>query len=109
MRLQTKNDLVINAVNTVGSRALADEINYYIEIDDDEHRPRNYYDALNQTEERAEYNADRSLLIPARKALIILNVYQPMTKQELRNTETSHGKNYAFKMNKKKYTFRRHL
>lgn len=109
MSSQAKNNRVAAAINEVNSIALYDEIEYRIELQKDEGHKLDYYTALNDAEQMAEDYQDRALLTAARKALIKLGVYRAMTETQLANTFTSGGKNYAFKMDGKKYAFERHL
>ena len=97
------------ALDDNANASLWDEIEYRIDIDDEENREPDYYQALLDAEEIAEYYNDRPMLNAARKTLISLGVYSAMSQHEIENTFTSGGKNYAFKMYKKKYKFREHL
>ena len=110
MNLTEKNNLVRAALAEVNSKALNDEIDYFIEIDKEEVRDPDYYDALSQANDRGEEWNDRQLVVPSRRALIILGVVKVATEEQLARTETlGNRKKYWFKLDGKKYQFDTHL
>jgi hypothetical protein len=114
MTLQERNDLVKAALAEVASPELQEEVEYYLDIDDEEQRPHDYYDALEQAESLAEDCGDRKTLTAARKALIALGVYRHWTDEELAciqvftSSSRSHKK-WDFILGGKKYKFENHL
>jgi len=114
MNLKERNALVKAAIAEIDSSELNDEIEYYLSIDDDEQRPHDYYDALEQAESLSEDIGDRKMLRSARKALIQLGVYRHWTDEELSHVQvfSSSGrshKKWDFILGGKKYRFEDHL
>jgi hypothetical protein len=110
MTLDEMNRTIKTALALLNNKALNEEVEHFLYIDDDEQRPRDYYDALCQAEQLAEYNNERKVLTPARTILISLGVYVVVTEEQLANTMTlGGGKKYAFQLGGLKYNFEKHL
>lgn len=104
-----RNDQAKAAIAAEANPALNSEIEHFLSIDDDEQRPHDYYDALEQAAELAEYNRERAVLTPARRCLIELGVYRIITDEEIARIQTLGGRKYDFQLGGKKYTFEKHL
>ena len=114
MTLEDRNQATRDALDKVNSRKLLAELQYYLEIDDDENRSRDLYAALRAIEDRASPNQEPSLLAAARRALIILGVYREVTPEELAGSVTLRGGKQRpsrpdFRLNRKAYRFEKHL
>lgn len=110
MTLDETNRIVKTALLALNSKPLNEEIEHFLFIDDDEDRPRDYYDALCQAEDLAEYNTERKVLVPARICLIGLGVYVEVTDEQLAGTQVlGSTKKYAFQHLGVKYNFEKHL
>ena len=112
MNITQRNEKVHAALVKVASPALWQEIEHYLSIDDDENRPRDYYDALDQAHDLAEDLRDRKVYVPCRRALVALNVFVVITDEQIHNTITLGGsrvKCYDFKLDGLKYVFDKHI
>ena len=105
----TINDQVKAALAKFANPDLLEEIEHYLCIDDDEQRPHDYYDALDQAADRAEEWKTTATLKAARRCLVELGVYRSVTEEQLRRTQTLGGqRKYAFQLDKIKYQFNAH-
>lgn len=78
-----RNELTKAALAKVNHAMLNEEVEHFLSVDDDEQRPHDYYDAVTQAYELAEYHSERSLMTACRRVLIELGYYEPTTKEEL--------------------------
>lgn len=114
MTLSDRNDTVRKALDKVNCKRLNNDVEYYLDIDDDEERPQDVYEAVIQAEEFAEEHGDRPVLLAARRVLIALGVYARMTLEEIDSTtvwSTGGGRRVpgSFKYRGEPYHFVGHL
>lgn len=110
MNREKANTLIRAELARVSSKALNDEIEHFLSIDDDEDRPHDYYDAIDQAYDLAIDVNDRKVIVPARRVLIAIGVYRIITEDEIANTVTlGRGKKYDFQHEGAKYVFENHL
>ena len=112
MRLDeiTNNERVRQAIAKFPNSELISEIEYRLEIQAESEEPvKDYYLALQDTEDFAEDNRAGPLLRAARRVSIELGVYRPVSEDELARTQNLGGKKYYFKLAGVKYQFDKHL
>jgi len=108
--MTTRNELVQAALAVVKCKPLNSEVEHYLSIDDDEQRPYDYYEAIDQAYELALDVGDTVVIKAGRLCLILLGVFIVITEEQIANTVTlGRGGAYDFKLNGKKYVFNEHL
>ncbi len=78
-----RNELTKAALARVNSKALNSEVEHFLSVDDDERRPHDYYDAIDQAYALAEYHNERALMTACRKVLIDLGYYKEVSREYL--------------------------
>lgn len=106
-----RNELTKAALAKVNDKHLNGEVEHFLSVDDDEQRPHDYYDAVEQSLDLADDYADRKVLVPARRVLIELGVYKVVTREYLAGITTLEGQGIApdFKLGGLLYLFKRGL
>lgn len=110
MNREQANEIIKAELARINSRALNHEVRHFLSIDDDEGRPHDYYDAIDQAHNLAHDVNDRKVLTAARRVLIAVGVYRVITEEEIRRTVTmGRGRKYDFQLDGVKYVFDNHL
>lgn len=109
MNLEQRNRLVSAALDKVDSAALHEEVEFRLNIDAEEQRESDVYQALLDAEETFAEWRQRGALKAARRVLIDLGVYKPMTDDQVATTIRTRGPAWDFKLNNVPYQFDRHL
>lgn len=110
MNLYERNEKVRAELGMLESAALNEEIEHFLSVDSEEGRAFDYYDALDQAYDLAEYHSDRKVLVPARRVLCRLGVYRTISEDEIRNTVSlGRGRKYDFQLDGVKWVFDNHL
>ena len=111
-----RNELTKAAIARVNNKMLNSEVDHFLSVDDDEQRPHDYYDAVMQAYELAEYGNERPLMAACRRILIELGYYRETTREELSHVHwfsSSTGRMTTgtpdFKLNGKLYVFENHI
>ncbi len=75
------------------------EVQFHYELDGEPDEPKEWYHAFVDAFVQAEDLNDRPLVIACRKALIEVGWYVPMTEWDLKNSKTTRGTVWEFKLN----------
>ena len=110
-----RNELTKAALARVNSKALNSEVEHFLSVDDDEQRPHDYYDAVTQAYDLAEYGNERPLMTACRKVLIDLGYYKEVSREYLASVTSfcrggqKQGIAPDFKLGGKLYVFDNHI